>query len=90
MAKNKKRISIVFATDVVGYSRLMSENEDRTLTLLKQARDFIDQTISDYGGRIANTAGDSVIAVFESATLTLLSRLATMIQVISSSVVAAF
>ncbi len=50
---------------------MMAENEDRTLALLESARKLIDRLIQESGGRIANTAGDSVIAVFEGATAAL-------------------
>jgi class 3 adenylate cyclase len=74
MANNKKRpqdsrrVTIIFAADVAGYSRLMANNEDRTLALLERSRSYIDKKIEEYNGRIANTAGDSIIAVFASAT----------------------
>lgn len=66
--KEGRKLSIIFAADVAGYSRLMADDEDRTLALLERSRRYIDSTIAQYRGRIANTAGDSVIAVFESAT----------------------
>lgn len=66
-AANTKKLSVIFAADVAGYSRMMSENEERTLAMLERARRWIDATIAEKGGRIANTAGDSVIAVFQSA-----------------------
>lgn len=63
----KKHLTIIFAADVAGYSRMMSENEERTLAMLERARSWIDGLIAQRGGRIANTAGDSVIASFNSA-----------------------
>ncbi|EPX83976.1 adenylate/guanylate cyclase domain-containing protein [Salipiger mucosus] len=66
--KESRKLSIIFAADVAGYSRLMANDEDRTLALLERSRRYIDKTIAEHRGRIANTAGDSVIAVFESAT----------------------
>ena len=71
VGKEKRKLSIIFAADVAGYSRLMADNEQRTLALLQRSRKLIDKAIEDHGGRIANTAGDSVIAVFESATAAL-------------------
>ena len=63
----EKKLSIIFAADIFGYSRMMNENEERTLALLEKARKFIDPKIKHFGGRIANTAGDSIIAVFPTA-----------------------
>ena len=65
--KSDKKLSIIFAADIFGYSALMRDNELRTLNLLKKTRAITDPLISKYNGRIANTAGDSIIAVFEGA-----------------------
>src|SRR4051794_29047775 len=45
----------------------MSQNEAGTLRSLAAAREVMDGLIRDHGGRIANTAGDSVLAEFPSA-----------------------
>src|SRR5215813_2173113 len=60
----RRRLSTILAADVAGYSRLMGANEERTLERLDEARAVMDAMISRHGGRIANTAGDSVIAEF--------------------------
>lgn len=60
-----RKLATIFCADVVGYSRLMSADEEGTLRNLDQCRKIIDSMISDYGGRIFNTAGDSVLAEFE-------------------------
>ena len=62
----ERKLSTVFALDVVGYSKLMADDEARTLSNLKMRRDFIDSLIEEFGGRIFNTAGDSVMAEFGS------------------------
>ena len=55
------------AADVVGYSRLMSEDEEGTLRTFRIYRKVIDGLIDKHGGRIFNTAGDAVLAEFDSA-----------------------
>src|SRR4051812_18648109 len=45
----------------------MSQDEAATLRALAAARHVMDRPIRDHGGRIANTAGDSVLAEFPSA-----------------------
>src|SRR5829696_8353039 len=45
----------------------MSQDEAGTLRALAAAREVMDRLIRDHGGRIANTAGDSVLAEFPSA-----------------------
>lgn len=63
----ERRLVAIFAADVAGYSRLMSKNEVGTLRTLTTHREIMDRLIAEGGGRIANTAGDSVLAEFPSA-----------------------
>ena len=63
----ERRLAAIFAADVEGYSRLMEADEVETLQALTQRRAILDGLISDHRGRIANTAGDSVLAEFGSA-----------------------
>jgi TolB-like protein/class 3 adenylate cyclase/tetratricopeptide (TPR) repeat protein len=60
-------LAAIFAADVAGYSRMMEQDEVATLRLLTACREVMDRLISEHGGRIANTAGDSVLAEFPSA-----------------------
>jgi adenylate cyclase len=62
-----RRLVAVFAADVEGYSRLMGADEVSTLERLTERRAILDRTIGEHRGRIANTAGDSVLAEFSSA-----------------------
>src|SRR5215210_1261088 len=63
----ERRLAAIFAADVAGYSRLMSQDEVGTLRTLTARREIMDRLIAEHGGRIANTAGDSVLAEFPSA-----------------------
>jgi TolB-like protein/Tfp pilus assembly protein PilF len=65
--KLEHRLAAIMATDVVGYSRLIQSDEAGTLAALSGIRTAIEDHISRYRGRIANTAGDSVLAEFASA-----------------------
>ena len=62
-----RKLVAVFAADVEGYSRLMGADEVSTLRGLTERRTILDKLIADHRGRIANTAGDSVLAEFGSA-----------------------
>jgi adenylate cyclase len=66
MAVSRKLVA-VFAADVEGYSRLMGADEVGTLKALTERRAILDRVIGEHRGRIANTAGDSVLAEFGSA-----------------------
>ncbi len=67
LTKVSRRLVAVFAADVEGYSRLMGADEVGTLKGLTERRAILDKSIADHRGRIANTAGDSVLAEFGSA-----------------------
>ncbi len=62
-----RKLVAVFAADVEGYSRLMGADEVGTLKVLTGRRAILDRIIGEHRGRIANTAGDSVLAEFGSA-----------------------
>jgi len=62
-----RRLAAIMSADVVGYSRLMGADEAGTLAALKRHRaELIDPEIARYGGRIVNTAGDSLLCEFPS------------------------
>ncbi|MCK1742605.1 alpha/beta fold hydrolase [Bradyrhizobium sp. 139] len=64
----QRKLAAIVAADVAGYSRLISHDETATIQTLSAYRQIVDGLISDFGGRIANTAGDSILAEFPSAT----------------------
>jgi adenylate cyclase len=62
----ERRLVAILAADVEGYSRLMHGDEEATLAVLSAHRTVVDELIARHKGRIANTAGDSVLAEFAS------------------------
>src|SRR5215204_7488912 len=62
----ERKLAAIFAADVAGYSRLMGQDEVGTLRRLAAHREIMDRLIATHRGRIANTAGDSVLAEFPS------------------------
>lgn len=54
------------SADVAGYSRMMGEDEKATLKTLNAYREVFGASIDQHGGRIVDTAGDSVLAVLDS------------------------
>src|SRR5262245_51229784 len=66
MTGNRKLVAIL-AADVVGYSRLASADEDRTLARLRALRsDLIDPTIAVHNGRVIKRTGDGALVEFRS------------------------
>ena len=62
----QRKMAAIFAADVVGYSKLMAQNEKLTLFRLKETRKTTDEIINNLNGRIFSTAGDSIMAEFAS------------------------
>ncbi|HWL66767.1 MAG TPA: adenylate/guanylate cyclase domain-containing protein, partial [Geminicoccus sp.] len=66
-ARIERRLAAILATDVVGYSRLMEQDEDRTLAKLKaHRREFVEPLIAEYQGRVVKLMGDGLLAEFAS------------------------
>ena len=63
----ERRLAAILAADIVGYSRLMGENETGTLQTLKRLRaEIIDPKIDEHKGRVFKTTGDGILAEFPS------------------------
>ena len=63
----ERRLAAILAADVVGYSRLMEQDEEGTLAALKALRsELIDPTIAENKGRIVKLMGDGVLVEFAS------------------------
>tara|TARA_E500000178_G_scaffold239641_1_gene236057 strand:+ start:195 stop:2042 length:1848 start_codon:yes stop_codon:yes gene_type:complete len=65
--KIDRKIAVIFATDVVGYSSAMELDEVQTLKNLRACRNILEDLFQQHGGHVFNTAGDSVLAEFSSA-----------------------
>ncbi|TIO46911.1 MAG: adenylate/guanylate cyclase domain-containing protein, partial [Mesorhizobium sp.] len=66
MSENRK-LAAILAADVVGYSRLASADEDRTLARLRALRsDLIDPIIAVHNGRVIKRTGDGALVEFRS------------------------
>ena len=63
----RHRLMAILAADVAGYSRLMAADERATIIALDAAREVFRRCVDGHSGRIVDTAGDSVLAVFDTA-----------------------
>jgi len=63
-----QRLAAILAADVAGYSRLMEADETATVATLEACRLIFREHIETNRGRVVDTAGDSVLAIFETAT----------------------
>ena len=63
----ERRLAAILAADVVGFSRLVGQDEEGTIARLNAIRqDLIDPSIAKYQGRVVKTTGDGVLAEFPS------------------------
>jgi adenylate cyclase len=64
----RRRLTAILLADVVGYSRLMSADEEGThRRLARYAQDLIDPAVAKYHGRLIGTMGDGMLVEFYSA-----------------------
>ncbi len=63
-----QKLGAVLFADVVGYSRLMSENELDTYNALKSLISHLEETCARFQGRVVEVRGDGILALFETAT----------------------
>ena len=66
MAGARRKLTAILSADVVSYPRLMGADEQATLDALNANRDVFRKGITDHDGRVVDTAGDSVLAIFDS------------------------
>jgi adenylate cyclase len=62
----RRRLTAILHADAVGYSRLSGTDEEGTHTRLMAYRSVIGDFVSRHNGRVVGTAGDAVLAEFES------------------------
>src|SRR6516165_1434895 len=61
-----RRLAAILAADMVGYSRLMGEDEAGTVHALREHRAAADPLVAQHGGRIVKRTGDGVLIEFAS------------------------
>ncbi len=62
----KRKLSAILSADVVGYSRLMEDNEEATIQALNTYRHSISTLIQQHRGRVIDMTGDNLLAEFSS------------------------
>ena len=65
---NSRQLAAIMFTDIVGYTALMGEDEDKAFDLLRKNRQVQRPIIEQYGGRWIKELGDGVMATFSNAT----------------------
>jgi adenylate cyclase len=63
---HERKLVTILAADVAGYSRLMADDEVGTMRTLTEYREVFTEHVTGHKGRVVDTAGDSVLAIFDS------------------------
>jgi TolB-like protein/Flp pilus assembly protein TadD len=63
----ERRLAAILSADVVGYSRMMAEDEAATVRTLSAYREEIGLLVRQHGGRVVDTTGDNLLAEFPAA-----------------------
>lgn len=63
----RRRLAAILVGDVAGYSRLMGDDDSATIATLTEYREVFRAYIEAHGGRVVDMTGDSVLAVFDTA-----------------------
>jgi adenylate cyclase len=72
-----RRLAAILAADVVGFSKLIGEDEAGTLAALREIRKgIVNPVLAEHGGRIFKLMGDGLLAEFPSAVQALRAAIA--------------
>jgi class 3 adenylate cyclase len=63
----ERKLATILSADVAGFSRLMGEDEEGTLHTFRHHKKVFESLVAMHRGRIFNTAGDAILAEFNSA-----------------------
>ena len=77
MVQVSRRLAAILSADVAGYSRLMGDDEPRTMAALAECHHIFRRHFDANNGRVVDTAGDSVLGVFDSVADAVLCAMAT-------------
>jgi DNA-binding NtrC family response regulator/truncated hemoglobin YjbI len=66
MTQATRRLAAILSADVAGYSRLMGDDEPGTMAALAECHHVFRRHFDANNGRVVDTAGDSVLGVFDS------------------------
>ena len=65
----ERKIAVIFATDVVSYSKHIETDESATITNLRACENLLKDIFEKYKARLFNTGGDSFFAEFETTAI---------------------
>ncbi|HEX9570264.1 MAG TPA: ABC transporter substrate-binding protein [Rhodospirillales bacterium] len=67
MTEANRKLAAILSADVVGYSRLMANDEAATVATMREYRAAVGRVVERRKGRVVNAPGDNILAEFPSA-----------------------
>jgi class 3 adenylate cyclase/tetratricopeptide (TPR) repeat protein len=67
MEQNNHQLAAILFTDIVGYTKRMEQDEERTMQLLQQQREIVFPIVESHGGKVIKEIGDGLLIMFHSA-----------------------
>lgn len=64
-SKEDYRLAAIMFTDIVGFSRMMERDENKTLSVLKEHNRIIQNIVKECGGNVIKTIGDAFLIDFK-------------------------
>jgi len=62
----KRKLTAILSADAKGYSRLMGDDEEATVSTIKVYREVIGSVVQRHRGRVVDSPGDNILAEFSS------------------------
>ncbi len=63
----ERRLTAIMFSDITGYTAMMGKDEEKAIAMVKKARNFQEEFIRNFQGKLIDEAGDAVLACFNSA-----------------------
>ncbi|MDD4204679.1 MAG: adenylate/guanylate cyclase domain-containing protein [Candidatus Delongbacteria bacterium] len=64
-----RKLRAIMFSDIVGYTKMMQNNESESLKLLQKHKDIVTEISAKYGGKIIKHIGDEILVESESAVM---------------------
>ena len=62
----KRKLTAILSADAKGYSRLMGDDEEATVSTIRAYREAIGSVVQRHRGRVVDSPGDNILAEFSS------------------------
>src|SRR5688572_8388960 len=68
MSTQSRQLAAIMFTDIVGYTAMMQQNEDKAVAVIKHYNASLEIWVSHFNGQVLNYYGDGSLCIFSSAT----------------------